>query len=83
MYSQHGFQGTDEELSNKMTGDLEGLMDDTFIVGSPQECVEEVKRYQALGFNYILFDYHWPGLDDRFSLKNLKMLGEQVLPYIR
>ena len=38
-YAAHGLQGTDPELASKVTGDLETLMDDTFIVGSPEECV--------------------------------------------
>ncbi len=34
-YATHGLQGDDPELVKKITGDLEGLMDDTFIIGSP------------------------------------------------
>ena len=83
VYVEHGQDKEMPEGDASFDLDFEALIEDRLIVGSPQECVEEVKRYQALGFNYILFDYHWPGLDDRFSLKNLKMLGEQVLPYIR
>ena len=40
---------------------FEELIKDRLIVGSPDECVEELKRYQALGFDYIVLDFHWPG----------------------
>jgi alkanesulfonate monooxygenase SsuD/methylene tetrahydromethanopterin reductase-like flavin-dependent oxidoreductase (luciferase family) len=42
------------------------------IIGCPDECIEELHRYAALGFNYTMFDYHMAGLDDSRALKNLK-----------
>ena len=33
VYQQHGLQGTDPELTSRVSGDLEGLMEDTFIPG--------------------------------------------------
>ena len=41
-YEDHGFQGEHPELTWKITGDLETLMDETFIVGNPQECTEQI-----------------------------------------
>jgi len=43
-YAAHGLQGADPELTRKVTGDLETLMEDTFILGSPQKCVQQVAR---------------------------------------
>ena len=82
VYSQHGFQGTDEELSNKMTGDLEGLMDDTFIVGSPQECVEQIGRYRELGFTHISLRLFYPGMSQKEVLEHIELVGKEILPAV-
>ena len=59
-YSEHGLHGTDPELISKVTGDLDGLMKDTFIVGSPQQCVQQIARYSELGFSHICLRLFYP-----------------------
>ncbi len=82
VYSQHGFQGTDEELTNKITGDLEGLMDDTFIVGNPQECVDQIGRYRALGFTHISLRLFYPEMSQKEVLDQIDLVGKEVLPAV-
>ena len=82
VYGQHGFQGTDEELSNKITGDLESLMDDTFIVGSPQEGVEQIGRYRKLGFTHISLRLFYPEMSQKEVLDHIELVGKEVLPAV-
>ena len=81
-YAAHGFQGTDPELSDKITGDLETLMDDTFIVGSPEECVEQIAAYRDLGFTEISLRLFYPETPQRDVLEHIELVGREVLPAV-
>ncbi|MCH8087916.1 MAG: LLM class flavin-dependent oxidoreductase, partial [Chloroflexi bacterium] len=59
------------------------LAQDSFVIGSPDTCVRELKRYEALGFNYIIVECQWPGMDSEVAMKSLRLLGEEVLPRLR
>ena len=83
VYSQHGFQGTDKELTNKITGDLETLMDDTFIVGAPEDCAEQIGRYRDLGFTHISIRLFYPGMSQEEVLEHIDLVGNRVLPALR
>jgi alkanesulfonate monooxygenase SsuD/methylene tetrahydromethanopterin reductase-like flavin-dependent oxidoreductase (luciferase family) len=56
--------------------DLEGQL----IVGSPQEAVAEVKKFQDLGTEHLVFDFRFKF--DRF-FDQIKLLGHEVLPHLR
>jgi alkanesulfonate monooxygenase SsuD/methylene tetrahydromethanopterin reductase-like flavin-dependent oxidoreductase (luciferase family) len=81
-YAAHGLQGDDPELTRKVTGDLEGLMDDTFIVGSPQECIEQISRYRELGFTDISLRLFYPEMPQRDVLEHIELVGKEVLPAV-
>jgi alkanesulfonate monooxygenase SsuD/methylene tetrahydromethanopterin reductase-like flavin-dependent oxidoreductase (luciferase family) len=79
-YAGHGLQGDDPELIRKVTGDLETLMEDTFIVGSPQECVEQIARYRDLGFTEIALRLFYPETPQKDVLEHIELVGKEVLP---
>ena len=81
-YEKHGLQGTDPELTNKVTGDLEALMEDTFIVGSPQDCVEQIARYKTLGVTHISLRLFYPGMSQKEVLEHIELVGKEVLPAV-
>ncbi len=56
--------------------DLEGQL----IVGSPQEAVAEIKKFQDLGTEHLVFDFRFKF--DRFY-DQIKLLGNEVLPHLR
>lgn len=56
--------------------DLEGQL----IVGSPQEAVAEIKKFQDLGTEHLVFDFRFKF--DRF-FEQIKLLGQEVLPHLR
>ena len=80
VYEHHGLQGTDEELNRKISGDLEGLMDQTFIVGSPPECVEQIASYRELGFTHISLRLFYPEMSQKEVLDHIELVGREVLP---
>ena len=82
VYAQHGLQGDDPELTRKVTGDLEVLMEDTFIVGSPHECVEQIARYRELGFTHICLRLFYPDMPQVAVLEHIELVGREVLPEV-
>lgn len=56
--------------------DLEGQL----IAGSPEEAVEEVKKFQALGVEHLVFDFRFKF--DRW-FEQIELLGTEVLPQLR
>jgi alkanesulfonate monooxygenase SsuD/methylene tetrahydromethanopterin reductase-like flavin-dependent oxidoreductase (luciferase family) len=81
-YATHGLQGTDPELVRKVTGDLEGLMDDTFIVGSPDDCVEQIARYRGLGFTQVILRLFYPEMQQTDVMDHIELVGRDLLPNV-
>jgi alkanesulfonate monooxygenase SsuD/methylene tetrahydromethanopterin reductase-like flavin-dependent oxidoreductase (luciferase family) len=52
-----------------------------FILGSPEECVEQIKEYKnRLATDYILPRFDWtPGLSQDEILKSMRLFGEKVI----
>ena len=65
-----------------MTGDLETLMDETFIMGNPHECLELIARYRALGFTHIALRLFYPAMPQRDVLEHIDLVGKEVLPVV-
>lgn len=56
--------------------DLEGQL----IVGNPDEAVEEIRKFQAIGVDHLVFDFRFKF--DRF-FEQIELLGTEVLPKLR
>lgn len=84
-YKAYAKQGQDKELpaGDRFDMPFEELAMDRFVIGSPDTCVRELKRYEALGFNYIIVECQWPGMSSEVAMKSLRLLGEEVLPKLR
>ena len=55
-----------------------------FIVGSPDDCIRQIKRYQEeLGTTSMHFRIQFPGLDHGKILNSIRLLGEEVLPHFQ
>ena len=80
VYAQHGLHGTDDELTRKVTGDLETLMDDTFLVGSPEECIEQIAAYHEMGFTDVAIRLFYPEMSQAEVLEHIDLVGREVIP---
>lgn len=56
--------------------DLEGQL----IVGSPDEAVDQIKRFEEIGTEHLVFDFRFKF--DRF-FEQIELLGTEVLPKLR
>ena len=64
------------------SGEFEELLKDRFILGSPEQCIEEIERYrEALGITELLVRIQWPGMPQLQAMKNLEMVGTLVEHY--
>jgi alkanesulfonate monooxygenase SsuD/methylene tetrahydromethanopterin reductase-like flavin-dependent oxidoreductase (luciferase family) len=60
------------------------LANDRFILGSPEECIDQIKEYrERLGTDYLLVRFDWtPGLAQEEILTSMKLFGEKVIQRI-
>jgi alkanesulfonate monooxygenase SsuD/methylene tetrahydromethanopterin reductase-like flavin-dependent oxidoreductase (luciferase family) len=56
--------------------DLEGQL----IAGNPDEAVEEIRKFEAIGTEHLVFDFRFKF--DRF-FEQIELLGKEVLPKLR
>ena len=61
--------------------DLEELIAGRVILGSPEECAEELLALrEATGFTSLIARIQWLGMDQRLVLRTIEMLAERVRP---
>ena len=66
---------------NELSWAFDRLAKNRFILGSPEECIEQLKEYEArLGTNYMLVRFDWtPGLPQKEILSSMRLFGEKVI----
>ncbi len=62
---------------------FEDLARDRFVIGSPDEVVEELSRYRALGMSHGCFRMMWPGMPLDDGIANLELFADRVAPQLR
>ena len=85
-YKAYADWGLDRSMpkEERLTVPYEELVRDRFIMGTPEECGEEMRRYQrTLGVNYFLLRPQWPGMPQRLVLDQIALLGQHVFPPLR
>ena len=63
---------------------LEELAKDRFILGSPEECYEQLRPFwEDLGINHFVFRTHWVGMPASDSLASIRLISNELLPELR
>jgi len=75
-YAQHGLPGLDDTTA----GGLDRLMRETFIIGSPEDCVVALARYRALGVTHATVRLFWPRMEQARVLRMIELVGAKVIP---
>ena len=66
-----------------MTQAFDELLRDRFIMGSPEECADEVQRcIDETGANTMIFRVTWPGMPQEGIVNSLRLLAEGVRPRV-
>jgi alkanesulfonate monooxygenase SsuD/methylene tetrahydromethanopterin reductase-like flavin-dependent oxidoreductase (luciferase family) len=81
LYRDRASQGHSAELPEADRIDLpfDQLLDGRFIIGNPQECIDEIEKYRDLGVDEIIMRCQWPGMPGEAATRAIEMFGRQVL----
>jgi alkanesulfonate monooxygenase SsuD/methylene tetrahydromethanopterin reductase-like flavin-dependent oxidoreductase (luciferase family) len=78
--------GQDKAISSEETFEqpFEDLAADRFIVGTPEQAVQAIRRLKdELGVDWLFFHCHWPGLAHERTRDVIRLLAEAVIPGVR
>ena len=85
-YEAYAAWGQDKALPGQESFAIpyQELARDRFLLGSPDQVVEEIRRYEReLGVNYLIFRMHWPGMGQEQVLRQIELMGNEVLPRVK
>ena len=55
-------------------------MEETFVIGSPEECLEQISEYKEMGFTDVIVRLFYPQMSQNEVLEHIGLVGEQVIP---
>jgi len=63
---------------------FEELLRDRFVLGSPEECYEQLRPcWEAAGANFLFFRTHWLGMPLAHALASMRLISDELLPALR
>lgn len=64
--------------------DFDSLLESRFVLGSPEECYEQLRPYwEEFGVNHLTFRTHWAGMPLATALHSIRMISDELLPELR
>src|SRR5215468_1644337 len=64
--------------------DFEDLLKDRFIIGSSEECAEQiVDLFGATGCTRLITRLQWVGMQHRHVMRTIELIGDKVAPLVR
>ena len=64
--------------------EFDELIRDRFIIGSPEDCAEELTSImQDTGCNRLITRIQWLGMEHRHVMRTIELLGDRVAPLMR
>ena len=64
--------------------EFEDLIDDRFIIGSPEECAADIiDLMRTTGCNRLVTRIQWLGMEHRHVMRTIELLGDKVAPLVR
>lgn len=85
-YKAYADWGQDKALPGEESFSVpyQDLAKDRFLLGSPDDIVDEFRRYNdELGVNHMICRMQWPGMPQEQVLKQIELLGREVIPRIK
>lgn len=72
------------EGDNNLGQELDELLKDRFLIGSPEEVTEGlVTLGRETGVNHVVMSVQWPGMPQNLVLDTMHLLAEEVFPQVR
>ena len=85
-YAAYASWGQDKALpgNESFSVPYQDLARDRFLLGSPDEVAQEILRYRdELEVNYLIFRMQWPGMGQEQVLRQLELMGREVIPRVK
>jgi alkanesulfonate monooxygenase SsuD/methylene tetrahydromethanopterin reductase-like flavin-dependent oxidoreductase (luciferase family) len=82
MYEWYARWGQTYMDENNVEVDYEEL-EEKFVLGSPNDCIEQLREYEALGVDQIYLRCQFPGQPQDVTLGTLERFGTKVMPAFR
>ena len=85
-YAAYASWGQDKALpgNESFSAPYQDLARDRFLLGSPDDVTQEMLRYRdELGVNYLIFRMQWPGMGQEEALRQIEIMGREVLPKVK
>ncbi|WP_122091206.1 LLM class flavin-dependent oxidoreductase [Halalkalicoccus subterraneus] len=82
MYEWYARWGQTYMDENEVEVDYEEL-EEKFVLGSPDDCIEQLREYEALGVDQIYLRCQFPGQPQDVTLGTLERFGTEVMPAFR
>jgi probable F420-dependent oxidoreductase len=61
--------------------DLDKLMEDRFIIGGPDQCIERIRRFvDRYGMTHLICRTFFPGMPHGHIMRELELLAREVMP---
>jgi alkanesulfonate monooxygenase SsuD/methylene tetrahydromethanopterin reductase-like flavin-dependent oxidoreductase (luciferase family) len=82
MYADRASLGHARDLpvADRINVPFEQILENRFIIGDPDQCTHEIRRYQELGVETIIMRMQWPGMPQEQALSSIRLMGQEVLP---
>ena len=83
LYRDRAALGHSQELpeADRIDVSFDRVLEGRFIIGSPADCIDEIKRYQELGVEELILRCQWPGMPNQDSLRAVELFGKEVMPH--
>ena len=83
LYRDRAALGHSQELpeADRIDVPFEQVLEGRFIIGSPEECIEEVHKYKEQGVEELILRSQWPGMEGDATTRSLRLFAEKVMPH--
>src|SRR5215472_3577314 len=85
-YQDYAKWGQDKVMPDNedFTRSLDELIEGRFIIGSPEDCYNQLKPYwEEFGVNHIVVRTHWAGMPLATALASIRLISDELLPELR
>ena len=82
LYKDRASLGHSQELpeADRIDVSFEQVLEGRFIIGSPEECIDEIHKYKDLGVEELILRSQWPGMESEVTDRSLRIFAEKVMP---
>jgi alkanesulfonate monooxygenase SsuD/methylene tetrahydromethanopterin reductase-like flavin-dependent oxidoreductase (luciferase family) len=85
-YRDYAKWGQDKVMPDNedFTRSLDALIEGRFILGSPQQCYDQLQPYwREFGVNHMVIRTHWAGMPLSAALASMRLISDELLPALQ